>query len=317
METDDLYPSSDEESIDGEEIVVEGLRRSRNSTNWQYRGTALTTTDRMDLEDLRMLAIDMETVVAYISAAFTGLAVVAKSRAEQNLPIDRIKKVLDCLCIAVAWITCSLEMTYLDIDDKMYFTHVRRAFDRPKLRTINEILDDNQSEFLFGFKIQELQLLLAHWRIPTAFRQDNAVLKGEESMLIFLHYIRTGTAFTRITHIFGGDPRRYTYHVRAISDHLYNTFYHKISGDSMRMWVDCIDDCRMAIWEKLQDGLVNETSSDGSEVDWEVWIPPEYFRVFGWLDDTDLMTNRPRPARLNESEEIRDTQTAFYKYVTR
>jgi hypothetical protein len=134
-------------------------------------------------------------------------------------------------------------------------------------------------------------------------------------MLIFLHHIRTGTAYTRMTHLFGGDPRRYTYHVRAFSDHLYTTFYHKISGDSMRMWTDSIVDYRMAIWEKLQDGLLHEKDSSGTEVDWEIWIPPESFRVFGWLDNTDLMTNRPRQAQLNENDEWRDTQTAFYKYV--
>jgi hypothetical protein len=121
-ETEDDYFSSEEdaESINGEEIVIQGLRRSRNSTNWLYRGTPMTTTDQMDLDDLRNLTMDMETVLAYISSTFAVLAMVARSRTEQNLPIMHIKRVLDYLCIAVSCITCSLEMVYLDIDDRMY-----------------------------------------------------------------------------------------------------------------------------------------------------------------------------------------------------
>jgi hypothetical protein len=52
METEN-YLSFDEESMDGEEIVLEGIRRSQNRTNWLYQGTALTTTDRMDIESLQ------------------------------------------------------------------------------------------------------------------------------------------------------------------------------------------------------------------------------------------------------------------------
>ena len=49
---DGLYLSSDEESIDAEEIVAQGFRQARNRTNWRYRGTAMTTTDAMDIDSL-------------------------------------------------------------------------------------------------------------------------------------------------------------------------------------------------------------------------------------------------------------------------
>ena len=85
----------------------------------------------------------------------------------------------------------------------------------------------------------------------------------------------------------------------------------------MRQWLPYMDDFREAIWEQLQDGLVNERSRDGSEVNWEIWVPFESFRIFGWLDDTDLKTTRPRPGRTidnpSESSDLRDTQQAFYK----
>ena len=65
-------------------------------------------------------------------------------------------------------------------------------------------------------------------------------------------------------HVFGGDPRHFTHYVRAFQDHLYHTFYHKISGDSMRQWVPYLNDFCFAIWDKLQDGLVHERLADGT-----------------------------------------------------
>ena len=85
----------------------------------------------------------------------------------------------------------------------------------------------------------------------------------------------------------------------------------------MRQWVPFIHDFRTAIWDKLMDGVVNETRADGTEIDYEVYLPLETFRIFGWLDDTDMQTDRPRPGRTiendNEIVELRDTQQAFYK----
>ena len=85
----------------------------------------------------------------------------------------------------------------------------------------------------------------------------------------------------------------------------------------MRQWIPFLNDFRLAIWDELQNGLVHEQLADGTEYDWEVWIPRDKFRIFGLLDDTDLQTNRPRPGRTiengNEIPELRDTQQAFYK----
>ena len=242
----------------------------------------------------------------------------ARSRMEQSLPYQYIKDVMDYLSVAIAWIVCYIEMTYMDIEDKLYYVHTMRPLPEANLRRINQVLDDNESESLFGFRKNELQLLLLHWRIPQQMRESNRVFAGEEAMLIFLYYIRHSNTYIQMSdQVFGGDPRLYTHFVRAIANHLYSHFYHKLSGDSMRMWLPFINDFREAIWEKMQDGIVNERSRDGTEVDWEVWVPFETFRIFGWLDDTDLITDSPRPGRTvqnaNELTQLRDTQQAFYK----
>ena len=80
--TNKMDLSSDEESLDGEDIVIQGFRQSRNRTNWRYRGTAMTTTDRMDIDTLRLEALYYETALAHIASAFVAMSIVAKSRSD-------------------------------------------------------------------------------------------------------------------------------------------------------------------------------------------------------------------------------------------
>ena len=299
----------------GEEIVVEGFRVSRNRTNWLYRGTAMTTTDRMDIDELRLEVCFFELVLGHVAAAFASTAAVAKTRADQNASVQQEKSTMDYLCVAVAWISSHIEGLYLDIEERLYYSHIIRPLPQIRLRSISHLVDDNQSESLFGFKIHELLLLERHWRIPARMREARNVFSGEEAMLVFLYHIRTATPNTQMARdTFGGDARLFTHFIRAITNHLYTNFYHKISGDSMRMWVDQVDEFREAIWDKLQEGIIDERDRNGRQVEWEILLPEDTFRIFGWLDDTDMRTTRPRTARVGDTvAELRDTQQAFYK----
>ena len=79
-------------------------------------------------------------------------------------------------------------------------------------------------------------ILFIHLRIlDTWCYLDRHRFTGEESFLHFMVYLRIGETKLRMsTNYFGGDLRRFTYSIRLMTDHLYKTLYHKISGDSMR-----------------------------------------------------------------------------------
>jgi hypothetical protein len=167
-----------------------------------------------------------------------------------------------------------------------------------------------------GFKNVELQQLLLHWRVPLRMSLSTHSFHGEESMPIFLHCMRTGTPVTQMaSSTFGGDSRTFSHSIRAMTNHLHETFHHKISGDSMRQWVPSINDFRTATWDQLFAGLINEKCTDGSEINCEVHLPLDVFRTFGWLDDTDTRTDRLRSRRLSEEDDalLQDTQQAFCK----
>ena len=302
------------DQLSEDDVVVQGFRQSRRQTNWLYRGYAMTVSNRMDAEDMSLHIADMEEVYAAITA--TTATMLAYSSRATAIVASRITTVVDSLIFSLSWLACYIEFFRLDLEDKITYVQPLQRLPPPRNRTINSIRDNNESEYLFGFKKEQLQSLLIHWRIPQQFRSDSGhVFTGEEAMLVSLHYIRTATPFTRMsTNTFGGDPRKFTFYVREFVDHLYNNFYHKISGDSMRQWLPFIRDFRAAIWNKLQDGVVNARRADGTEIDYEVYIPFNNFRLFGWLDDTDMITTRPRPAVVNnqETEELRDVQRAFY-----
>ena len=151
--------ASDEQDIDPQEIVIQGFRNVRSRTNYRYRGTAMSTTDAMDIDDLQMLVHEYEGVLAHVASAFATIALIARSRATQNLPYEQLQKSMDYLCLVSTWMTCYLETLYMDIEDRIYFVHVERPLPDMKLRTIDDLEDDNQSNFLFGFIISQLQLL--------------------------------------------------------------------------------------------------------------------------------------------------------------
>ena len=79
---------------------------------------------------------------------------------------------------------------------------------------------------------------------------------------MFLHYLvfnRIGETKLRMSrNYFGGNPRRFTYSIRLMTRHIYQNVYHKISGDSMRMWIPEVKKYRLAIWLKINDGYSGE-----------------------------------------------------------
>lgn len=123
--------------------------------------------------------------------------------------------------------------------------------------------------------------------------------------------------------VFGGDPRRLSDMIRAMTDHLYTTFYHKITGNSMAMWCTESNVTRFcqAIWNRLQQGDVEEqVLVDGCRVWRQIHsiILIETFCAFSHLDCMAHPSGRPgdEPIETTQaSERLVDPQRSFYRYV--
>jgi hypothetical protein len=128
-----------------------------------------------------------------------------------------------------------------------------------------------------------------------------------------------GSPFTEMArHVFGGDPRYMSSMFELMVNHLYLSFYNKISGSSLDQWLPrYLDRCRQLIYNALGDGAIFETEYFDGEVINQTWIIHHFhfntFRIFGFLDDFAIPTARPGGgpnARLREF--AHDIQRPFY-----
>ena len=120
-------------------------------------------------------------------------------------------------------------------------------FPPPINRRINDITDE-WARTNTRFTKDELRQLILHLRIPLQFRlMLDYVLAGETVLLISLVYMAHATPFYLLDEKFGGNPREFGNFFKLFCDHLYTTFYHRISGDALRSYVHKIDEYRYAI----------------------------------------------------------------------
>ena len=95
------------------------------------------------------------------------------------------------------------------------------------------MLGGSESRHMTGLSVSQLVFLQKHLRIPQSIRDDKSrrVFGGEESFLHYATYNRLGLTILELSlYHFGGESRRFTYTIRAITKYLYVTFYHKVSG---------------------------------------------------------------------------------------
>jgi hypothetical protein len=143
----------------------------------------------------------------------------------------------------------------------------------------------------------------------------------ETIFIVSLAKISTGMAWYRLIRgWFGGNPDYWCYAFGWFIDYIFVTFYHKISGNSMMLWVNQIDEMRKSIWEKMKTAPCQvERFFEGSTNEMDIIdIEFEVFRLFGFLDDTCTYMNRPGagPADAREHAPRRigahDIQRAFF-----
>ena len=100
-------------------------------------------------------------------------------------------------------------------------------------------------------------------------------------------------------------------------NHIYFTFYNKISGTSLDQWVPAhLDTCRELIHGALMDTAIHETTTVDGEVVDSRWIIHHFdlatFRIFGFIDDFALRTSRPGNSATRNFGFRQDIQRAFY-----
>ena len=188
----------------------------------------------------------------------------------------------------------------------------------PRYRTIDEI-SRGDCDIWFGISPFDLRRLFIACRVPEQFVRASSrhVFGGEECFIIMMYHLIKGVPFTAMARLFGGDPRYFSWMFDMMVDHLYNTFYHKISGTSLSQWFPrYVHTCRRLIYDALSDSALFETEYVNGEVVDSHWIVHhwdwETFRPCAWLDDMAMQTARVGSWTRQIRNYRHDVQRAFY-----
>lgn len=326
------------EDPDDEEDVQYGVRRSRRTTSREHRpSSTLTPAQIMEQEvyyESAEEALERSLILAQIIGLLLimynhlnrmvgewfilGNDIVADALAAVRAKMQHIKNGINRLLFLMTWTGSYGEMAFLYAEDLSIFIRRTSRFQPSRYRQLDEI-DQQDSYSWFGLNPHDLRRLFISLRIPETFTTPSRhVYTGEECFIIFLYHMEQGTPLTAMArNTFGGDPRCLSKMMDEMIEHLYLTFYNKISGTSLDQWIPrYLDRCRELIHNAISDGAIWETEYINGEVVNEAWILHHFefqtFRIFGFLDDFALPTARPGNEARRLYRFAHDIQRAFY-----
>jgi hypothetical protein len=125
----------------------------------------------------------------------------------------------------------------------------------PKNRRIDELSPEEAYRWT-RFTKEQLHRLLLHLRMPERLPAvaGQYIFTGEEVLLVCLTRIATGNNFYDfIPCKFGGSAAKWSIAFKWFIDHLFLTFYHKITGNSMLQWTGHIIFFRSVIANKVAE----------------------------------------------------------------
>ena len=220
--------------------------------------------------------------------------------------------------VFVRWIRAHGEVALLYAEDLTVFVRRRHLFPPLRFRRIEDVLHQDCYTWL-GHYPHSLRRLYLHLRVPKTFIVTTGrIHEGEECFMVYLYHLTKGTPFTEMARfVFGGDPRRLSEMNDLLINHLYFTFYNKISGDRMSQWIPCsLHACRRLIYDALSSDAIEKVEFlNGKLVD-RRWILHYFqfdsFRIFGFLDDFVMPTSRPGNSATRQHNLQSDVQRVFY-----
>uniref|UniRef100_A0A7S2PXA2 DDE Tnp4 domain-containing protein n=1 Tax=Skeletonema marinoi TaxID=267567 RepID=A0A7S2PXA2_9STRA len=322
-----------------EDEETAGERQSRRRTSWQHRDTSSLSPAQMDerdtyfrfAEDMIQKSVELLPIISSLLMnltsyyaiiqqwSSTGSTVSANVVSRAREKMIQCKAAFDNMTLLLVWIKSYAQIALLHVEDLTFFSRRPHRFPDECYRTI-ESISSHQCYSWFGVDQHQLQALYRHWRIPQHFRARSSRhrFEGEACFIIFMYHMIKGSPFTEMSLIFGGDPRKMSPMFEAMVNHMYETFYHKISGTSMNQWIpQHLDLCRELMYNALSRGAIEETvyDNDGNPVDVDLLLHHfdfDSFRPFGVMDDFAIRTARPGGSTSRRQGFTDDIQRVFY-----
>ena len=149
----------------------------------------------------------------------------------------KISRIVTRLHFILRWTKSYAELALLYAEDLSIFNRRRHQNTPKRFRKIDDI-DSDMCYSWFGLGHYDVSHLYLSWRIPDFFRASSGqVFSGEECFIIPIFHMRKGSPFIEMSETFGGDAPDFSKMFHLMIDHLYCTFYNKISGTSLTQWI--------------------------------------------------------------------------------
>jgi len=310
--------------------VDHGVRRARRRTNFLRRdSSSLYPVQFMDIEvymAAAQFALTMATNLLPILSFFIALdnakrsalsawerstTSVASVGAQLRDDIIHIGASISELHFLLGWIGGCGELALLYVADLTYFVRRRRPRLLPeKCCRLHEI-SRSDCDTWFQLSPYELRQLFDHLRFPVKLVKnddhvpynDRRTYNSERAFILFLYHLRKGIPFTTMAkEVFGGDARQYSDMFDLVNDHIYYTFYNKISGTCFSQWLpEHVHRCRELVHNALADHAIFSTEFVNGRVVNQEWIHQHFdydsFRIFGFVDCFEMECGRPKDIR--------------------
>ncbi len=292
-----------------------GLRHPRRNTTWIYCDSSSLSPAQIMERDVYLHAAE-DSIFASFSILQNITVLSVSYHAIQNLiqssltvnPEDlsiinnlhdiflKLKEALCHLLFLLTWVRSYGEFALLYAEDLSIFVRRQHRFPPRKYQHINDI-PRGLCYAWFGCSQHDIQCLYVHWRVPISMHSPSRhVFQGEECFIILLYHLMRGYPFTEMSrNTFGGDHRYLSLMFNAMVEHLYYSFYNKISGTSLNQWIPSqVHLCQKLIHDTFSYSAIEESHFvDGALVDRE-WIFHHFnfdtFRPFGFIDDFSIPT---------------------------
>ena len=315
---------------------VFGVRSSVRRTAHEHReSSSLTPGQVSDIEWILQAvnSLIMRIVAVLPSLVSIGSAIVSIRRrmaSAVGTAGDTLKAILgryrglyQGILLMVSWMKCYAQIWLMDARDACFFLRPDGSNVHPHVHRTLDDMSRSECRNMTGFSKSQVTKLERHWRLPNRFTHRRQHFAAQACLLVFLYHVRHTTTYIDMagSGVFGGDPRDFSPMMKETTRHLYSTFYHKISGDSMSYWIneDNLDNYRSAIHEKfVTSGIEEVVWEDGRMVQQNYFTfentPFEEWRPFCFIDDLGIATcNVGEEPMRNNDWVYCDIQRAFYR----
>ena len=230
--------------LENDTILYHIVRNKRSKMNWRHRCYGFNVFELLYMQQLDKLQKNHLFLNNFLTNIITMLYQLMYSQAKKKHIPFKIYCRRSHLTVIARRLFQFLKLNITDLQQldqeleeitNLVLNEVPHSF-LPKMnRTIDSINKDVDCYCLTRFTKKQLQLLHRHLRIPNKFTVYNTHhFEGEFVLILSLTYLASAENMKTLTYKFGGNHDFWGMVFKEFVDHLYYTFYHKISGDSMR-----------------------------------------------------------------------------------